>query len=390
MNIIEFLFWLSFVLLIYNYFLYPAFLFIHNKIFIKNNPLLVSDEFRPYVTFIISAYNEEEVIEEKIKNCFELSYPENLLEIIVVSDASTDNTDKIVNESASNDSRLRLLRQSERNGKSIGLNSAVKVAKGEFVIFSDANAMYEINAIQELMKYFENPNVGYVVGKALYFDGKGNPATENESLYWKYETFIKKLESDFHSVCVGDGAIYAIRRSLYDELKADDIGDFANPLMIASKGYLGVFNQDAICYESAAGDYKKEFFRKRRIVNRSWRAFKRYIKLFNIKDHYKFLFELFSHKILRWYNWLLLLLLFVTNLIIILISPSIFFNVIFVLQMLALILALFGKLAVRKGTELPIYIYLPYYFYAVHFAAFLGILDDLRGVQWVTWEHVRQ
>lgn len=390
MVVLKLVFWLAFTFLLYNYFLYPLLLFIINKFSRENNTLITDLNFLPEVTFVVSAYNEEEVIADKIRNCLELDYPEDLLEILVVSDASTDKTDEIVKKLSAQDSRLRLLRQNERQGKSIGLNSAVEHATGEFIVFSDANAMYEKDALRQLVKYFANQQVGYVVGKALYYDGTGEPAAENEGLYWRYETFIKQLESDFHSVCVGDGAIYAIRKSLYRDLKADDIGDFANPLMIASEGYLGVFNPEAICYEHAAGDYQKEFFRKRRIVNRSWRAFKRYIKLFNIREQYKFIFELFSHKILRWFNWLLLLTLFISNLLIVLLQPSPFFMFFLLLQIGFLFLAAVGWWYRDKEAELPIFIYLPYYFLTVHFAAFLGIWDEFRGVRWTTWDHVRK
>ncbi|NIU02670.1 MAG: glycosyltransferase, partial [Nitrosopumilaceae archaeon] len=168
------------------------------------------------------------------------------------SDASTDRTDKIVQEHSLKTGRVKLVRQESRFGKSIGLNMAVKQASGDVIIFSDANAMYEKTAIKELVKYFADQEVGYVVGKALYYEDLENAAATNESLYWKYETFIKQLESNFHSVCVGDGAIYAIRKNLYRDLDADDIGDFVNPLIISANGYRGVFNPHAICYENAA------------------------------------------------------------------------------------------------------------------------------------------
>ena len=281
MVIAKILFWSALFLLVYNYFLYPLFLKVWNQIFVGNNALKTSDDYKPAVTLVISAYNEEEVIQQKLENSLELDYPVDSLEILVVSDASSDRTDEIVQEMGRKHPHIKLVRQKQRQGKSMGLNRAVAVATGEIVVFSDANAIYQKNAIQELVRYFVNDPVGYVVGKALYYDGTDNPATENENLYWRYETLLKELESQFHSVCVGDGAIYAIRKSLYQDLAADDIGDFANPLIIASQSYLGIFNTSAICYEDAAGDFDKEFSRKRRIVNRSYRAFRKYIKLFS-------------------------------------------------------------------------------------------------------------
>ncbi len=384
------LFWATLFLLFYSYFLYPLILYLIVKLRGNGHRITLSDNYFPPLTLIISAYNEEQVIDKKLKNSVELSYPAEKYEILVVSDASDDNTDKIINEWTKRDSRIRLLRQPRRYGKSLGLNRAVAEARGEVVVFSDANAIYEQNALQELVKYFGDERVGYVVGKALYYDSSENAAVENESLYWRYETMLKELESQFHSVCVGDGAIYAIRRSLYQNLEADDIGDFANPLIIASKGYLGLFNNRAICYENAAGDFDKEFSRKRRIVNRSYRSFKKYIKLFTFRRNFKFIFELFSHKILRWFNWLLIGMLFVSNLFIVLFSPSFFYNAFMVVQSGFVLLSIIGAFFARENENLPIWLYFPYYFTTSHFAALFGLIDNLRGIKYVTWEHVRE
>ncbi|RMF56302.1 MAG: glycosyltransferase family 2 protein [Calditrichaeota bacterium] len=355
----------------------------------SKNQIMYDSQYCPEVSIIISAYNEEDVIEKKILNSLSLDYPREKLEILVVSDGSTDKTDEIVTKIATKEKQVRLLRLSGRSGKTLGLNQGVHHAKGKIVVFSDANAIYDRNAIKELVKYFVDERVGFVVGHAIYHD-EDNPAAQNEGLYWKYETLLKELESRFHSVCVGDGAIFAIRKELYENLEPDDIGDFATPLIIAAKGYLGIFNPQAKCFEKAAGDFQKEFYRKRRIVNRSFRAFRKYVGRFDWISQFNFIFELFSHKILRWFNWLLILTLIISNVLLVVLSPSPFYNTLLILQAILGLATFMGGFAILKGQELPSYLSLPFYFSSSHLAALLGIIDDLRGEKYVTWSHVRE
>lgn len=381
---------MSLTLLIYPYAIYPLILFLFNKISRSNDQLNQKSENWPLVTLIISAYNEEQIIEQKLNNALALKYPAEKLEIIVISDASSDGTDKIVKHFSENNSNINLLRQNERRGKTAGLNLGVEKAKGDIVVFSDANAMYDKNSIQELVKYFANPQIGYVMGAALYNEDKESAASENEGLYWKFEIFVKKLETKFYSVVGGDGAIYAIRKELYWKLDDDDINDFVNPLQIVAKGYRGLFNPQAICYEDAAGDFKKEFKRKRRIVNRSWRGLTKYFGWFNIKEQYKFLFELFSHKVLRWFGLLFFIILIVSNLLIVVNISHPFYVITLIGEMSMIALGLFG-LSYHKATEnLPSFIYIPYYFLMAHAAALFGIIDEFMGIKHVTWEHVRE
>ncbi len=382
------LFWVSVLLLVYNYVLYPLILYAYQlrKRNRGQTPILQD---LPVVTLIISAFNEAAVMNKKLQNAAELDYPAEKLEILVVSDASTDGTDEIVQRWAERDQRIQLLRMPERRGKTAGLNLAVARARGDVVIFSDANAMYEKHAIRELVRFFHDDGVGYVVGKAVYLEEDASPASFSENVYWKYELWIKKLESDFHSVVGGDGAIYAIRRHLFDRLHADDINDFVNPLQIVAKGYRGIFNPHAVCYEYAASDFLKEFWRKRRIVNRSWRAFKKYLKLFDIRKQWKFLFLLVSHKVIRWFNWVFLLTIYFTTIAMNLLSNSLFFRAVLALQVLFVLFSIIGYYLDKKGKPIPILFYLPYYYHLINLAAFLGIVDDLRGKKYVKWDHVR-
>ncbi|NOZ38318.1 MAG: glycosyltransferase family 2 protein, partial [Gammaproteobacteria bacterium] len=281
---------------IYVYIGYPILLIVLDKL-IKGKTLVTAD-ITPTVSLVVSCYNEVDVIEQKIRNCMALDYPQDQLEILYVSDGSDDGTDELIKQYCNE--YIKLIRQEGRLGKTMGLNLALAEANGEIVVFSDANAMYKTDAIKKLVRNFHDPSVGYVVGAAIYRDEEKSNAGSSENIYWQYEIFIKKIESKLHSVVGGDGAIYAIRKALYLPLEQEDINDFVNPLQIIVQGYRGIFDAQAICYEQTAGDFDKEGKRKQRIVNRSFSGL---MKNKTVLNPFKFGFyslELFSHKLLRW------------------------------------------------------------------------------------------
>lgn len=382
-------FWGSLFLLVYPYVIYPVLLKLFDAVFGENHNLKTLDDDWPSVSFMISAFNEAEHIAEKLQNALELDYPADSLDIYVISDASDDGTDDIVREWATRHPRIHLVRQNVRRGKAAGLNVAMGQVRSDLVVFSDANAMFQPDAIKELVKYFANPEVGYVIGSALYYADDGNQAAGNEGVYWKFELFLKQVESRFYSVVGGDGAIYGIRRNLFWELADDDINDFVNPLQIVAHGYRGIYNPDAICWEDAAGDFEKEFRRKRRIVNRSWRATRRYLHLFSPGRHAKFLFELFSHKVIRWFGFVFLSLAFLSNLGLLAAGASPFYALTMAGQVLMGVLSLIALNLQRRERPIPTLVNLPYYFFLANYGAILGIIDAFRGETYTTWNHVR-
>ncbi|WP_289020798.1 glycosyltransferase family 2 protein [Desulfobacter postgatei] len=389
MLMIEIIFWTTCFLIIYPFVIYPSLL---KLLASKSKYPSLLQEFTdswPKITFIISAYNEARVISEKLENALSITYPENKLEILVVSDASDDGTDEIVLEKSLLDNRIKLLRQDERKGKTAGLNKAMEHINSDIVIFSDANAMYTPQAFQELVKYFKNPQVGYVVGAAIYNENAKNLANKSEGTYWDSELAIKQLESDFYSVVGGDGAIYAIRRELFWPLEDDDINDLANPLQIIANGYRGIFNPNAICYEDSAENFEKEFRRKRRIVNRSFRAISKYIGLFKLKKHKKFLFMLVSHKILRWLVIFFVILFTLSALILAIAGKGIVYTLALYSILLSVVIALIGK-KFSQNPSCPRILYLVYYCYLVGIAAMFGIFDNLQGRHHITWDHIRK
>ena len=373
----------SFAILVYVYIGYPVLLSILSTLIpaakIKKRPI------RPSVTLVISCYNEEHVLVEKLENSLALDYPEGKLDIYVVSDASTDRTDQIAEEYA--DKGVRLVRVEGRVGKTACLNVAVPLATGEVIVFSDANAMYAPDAIIRLVENFADDQVGYVVGEAQYADADLTSAAKSEDSYWQYEIMIKKMESRLHSMVGGDGAIYAIRKELYQRLDDSDINDFVNPLQIIARGFRGIYEPAAICYENTSGSFAKEFGRKVRIVNRSFNGLLRVKSVLNPFKTGIYSFEIFSHKLLRWFVPYFLLL-FGCSSAFLAIQGLVVFQYLTVLIASFFILADVGHLLACYSNVWPVF-YLPYYFISVNTAALIGVNRRLRGQTQVTWNPTR-
>jgi cellulose synthase/poly-beta-1,6-N-acetylglucosamine synthase-like glycosyltransferase len=252
----------------------------------------------PTLSFVISAYNEADVIRAKLQNALSLDYPADRREIVVISDSSDDGTDEIVREFAGEG--VRLARQDERRGKTAGLNRTLPLLTGDVVVFSDANAMYDADALRKLVRNFADDQVGYVTGEARYLLGGKAAADTGERAYWGYEMELKRLETQLGSMVGGDGAIYAIRRPLWRTLPEDAINDFLNPLQIVEAGWRGVYEPEAVCYEETSGRFKSEYKRRVRIVSRSWRAVFQAAGVLNPFRVGLFSWCLVSHKVLRW------------------------------------------------------------------------------------------
>jgi cellulose synthase/poly-beta-1,6-N-acetylglucosamine synthase-like glycosyltransferase len=294
----ETLFWGSAGVLLYVYAGYPALLWLMVRL--RGARLVRTGVIEPRVTLVISAYNEAAVIRQKIENVLALDYPAHLLEVVVISDASSDGTDEIVREYA--DRGVRLARQEERRGKTAGLNQVVPGVAGEIVVFSDANAMYTPEALRMLVRNFADAAVGCVTGEARYVEGSQTAADAGERAYWSYEIQVKRLETAVGSMVGGDGAIYAIRRHLWRTLPENAINDFLNPLQIVAAGWRVVYEPLAVCFEETAGGVRTEYRRRVRIVSRSWRALFEAPGVLNPFKVGFFAVSVVSHKVLRWFT----------------------------------------------------------------------------------------
>jgi cellulose synthase/poly-beta-1,6-N-acetylglucosamine synthase-like glycosyltransferase len=300
------IFYVLIVLMMYSYAVYPLLLSLLSALVKK--PIRTSETFTPSITLIISAFNEESVIEEKLENALAIEYPPNLLEILVVSDCSTDKTDAIV-KSYSNRG-VTLLPQLVRKGKTAGLNVAVQQAKGEVLMFSDADSMYERATFRKVADYLSDLSVGLVTGMTTYTVSRDAQITETSGVYTRLERFIKRHESMVGSCIGADGAIFAVRKSLYIPLREDDINDLVIPLNVVRQGHRVVLHPDLHCTETSSPDSSREYERQIRITARTLRALFRYADLLNPVKYSVFSWEIVSHKWLRFsVPWFMLVLL---------------------------------------------------------------------------------
>jgi len=266
--------------------------------------------FEPTVTVVIAAYNEADVIEQTVLNKLAQQYPEDKLDVIVVSDGSDDETDQIVNRLAVPGSRVRLIRQEPRQGKTAALNRAVSTADSDIIVFSDANSRYAADAIARLMQPLADNRVGYVTGQMTYTDATGAPAEDGGSAYMRYENSLRRYESRIGSVVGVDGGIDAVRRSLYVPMNPDQLPDFVLPLNIVESGYRVVYEPDAILFEESLASGLSEYRMRVRVALRALWAIWDKRGLLNPVRFPLFSWQLASHKLLRYLGVFPLLLTF--------------------------------------------------------------------------------
>ena len=343
-------------------------------LFNKNNIKSSQETCKLKVSVLIPAFNEELGIKNKIKNLVKQDYPKNKLEIIIASDGSHDRT--VIFAKSFRDDRIKILDSQNRRGKNAVLNDAVKMTSGDILIFTDANAHFKKDSVKQLVDPFIDPKVGLVCGHLKYIKKSEDNVAEGEGLYFRYEAFIKNLESELGVLPVVTGAIYAIRRDLFTELENEVANDFAHPLQVGAEGYKVVFASDAIAFEKATESNREEFWRRVRIVNRGFTAIFKYWGKYNI---YRGLrgFTYLSHKLLRWFVPLYLLSFFIINLFLL---DAVFFKITFLIQVIFYLLAILGIFL--KGKLFAI----PFYFCLINIAALLGFLHFLFGKRFSIWE----
>jgi cellulose synthase/poly-beta-1,6-N-acetylglucosamine synthase-like glycosyltransferase len=377
-------FWICIALILWVYIGYPLLLWLLTRF--SHDQTARRHPIEPPVTLIISAYNEAKVIRQKIENSLSLDYPRGLLDIVVVSDCSSDETDRIVEEYEP--SGVRLMRMRERGGKTVGLNFAIPRAHGEVVIFSDANALYHRMVVRHLVRNFADPAVGCATGESRYeVDESATDSTTSENLYWRYELALKRMESRIGSLVGGDGAIYAIRKSLFRPMQPEDLSDFVNPLQIVAQGYRNVYEPEAISFEGGAESFEKEFRRKVRIVNRAWRGLWRVRQVLNPFRFGFYSLQVISHKLLRWLVPVFMAGALGANLLIL--EAGRFYQAVLALQASFYLLAGIGWMQSRRESISKLF-YVPYYFCLVNIASLWGIVSNYRGQKFAVWSTVRE
>lgn len=342
---------------------------------------------RPSVTFVVPAHDEEAVIGEKIDDCLAQDYPAERVEVLVVSDGSTDRTEAIVRERAVGDPRVRLL-SLPRSGKAGALNAGARAAGGEILVLTDANALLAPGSLVRLVEPFADPEVGGVCGRKVYRTGRGADATElGENLYWRWDQWQKGLESRIGSVFAADGTLYAVRRSLFvplaDPAQADDIAISAR-VVLQDRRLL--FEPGAVAYEEPPAEGRHELRRKVRVTNHSVRALLNLGRRLWTSGFYSV--ELLSHKLLRHLAPFPLLALLMSSLALALRldgAAGALFVLCFLLQAAVYGLGVLGFVLRKSRPGRLRFLSIPYYFSMVNLAALLGVLSILRGVRPARW-----
>lgn len=391
----ENLFWLGIAVVIYNFIGYPLIAYLVVKIrgfFQKGKKESAAGTYEPEVTFVIPAYNEARWIEAKIENSLALEYPKEKLHFLLVTDGSNDNTmDLIDNYKVPAGTSYRHFYKPERNGKIAAVERIMPEIKTPISVFTDANAMVNKAAIRNIVKHFADPSVGVVSGeKRIYQEQKGDATAAGEGIYWKYESFLKNLDSQFYSVIGAAGELFAIRTDLSPKIPKDSIiEDFFLTMTIATQGYRIAYAPDAYAMESQSASVKEELKRKIRIAAGGFQAVTRLSKLFNIFKYGRLSFQFISRRVFRWFVVPLFLPIILIANIILAQQGNPIYQIILYAQIAFYLLALCGWLLEKKQLRLKA-LFVPYYFCVMHYAVYRGFFRFLKGNQSVLWERAKR
>ncbi|MEI9942604.1 MAG: glycosyltransferase family 2 protein [Chitinophagaceae bacterium] len=344
-------------------------------------------DFSPTVSFIVAAYNEEDFIRKKILNSLEQDYPSGQVEFIFITDGSTDKTAEIIKEYPA----IKLLHTSERKGKTAALNRVVEFASNDILIFSDANTVLNKDAVRNIVRHYYFADTGGVAGekKVIGLSGGKDEVGASEGLYWKYESLLKKIDSDFYSVVGAAGELFSIRRNLFDPVDESVIlDDFIISLKTAQKGFRIIYEPEAYAMENPSFSLKDEQKRKIRISAGGFQSIVMLKSLLLFWKHPRLSFLYFSHRLLRWVATpLCLILALVSNIVLAFQSPYILFKIVLIAQVCFYASAFIaGKISGNRFKILKI----PYYFTFMNISVVLGFFRFLRGNQSAAWEKAKR
>lgn len=374
----EAVFWGAIAVVIYVYFGYPLLIFLLAQL--RPRPVREAP-IEPSVSFIIAAYNEEASIAAKLRNTLALDYPKDRLEIIVVSDGSSDRTEEIVRTQFAG--RVTLLALGGRHGKTIAQNRAVEAAQGDVLFFSDATTVYEPHAVRAMMRKFADAEVGCATGWVTMGVTEGAALHRGRLAYGHYEQRLRRYESQFSSILGLAGCVYAVRRELYQPLAADVISDVVQGIQVVARGHRAVLAEDAEVHEAGESEViTDELERRARIITRGLRGYFYLRSFFHPLRHPWFCIQLLSHRLLRWAVPIFLLVALAANLFL-LDRPV--YRALFVAQVGLYVVAAVAYVLDRRRVRIP-GLSIPLYFCVVNVAPLLALRALLRGERKVVWE----
>jgi len=364
---------------------YPVSIYAFSKIFGQtNDPHYLADEALPSIALLIAAHNEEKDIRARIENALAMDYPADRLTIVIASDGSTDGTNDIVREYLVT-GRVRLLEFSSNRGKAAVLDSAVPSLDCDLVVLSDANTTMRTDAVRRLASWFVDPKVGAVCGRLVLTDPK--TGTNVDSIYWKYETFLKKCESKLGALLGSNGAIYAIRKSLFPGVPPGTIiDDFYIPLEAKRRsGCQIVYDSHAVACEETAPNIRAEFRRRVRIGAGGFQIISRLWKLLLPANGWV-AFAFLCHKLLRWFCPFLMIVAFLANLLAL---DSTTGSWLFAMQLVGYSLAIVGNWVPARPRALKL-LKVPTMFVSMNIALLVGFFQWLFIRQSGVWQRTER
>lgn len=380
MRTFEIAFWVAAWVGIYPYIVYPLLAALVGAIRARE---VKSGAFEAPVSVVIAAHNEAAFIEQTVRNKLAQQYPAGLLEVIVISDGSTDGTDDILRRLAAEDQRVQWARQEPRAGKSAALNIAVERASGDVVVFSDANSLYEPNAIGRIVRNFADPEVGYVTGKMIYRSRDQTTAGDGCSSYMRFENWLRMQETRIGSIVGVDGGIDAIRKTLFRQLRGDQLPDFVTPLHVVSQGFRVIYEPGAVLEEDALNDNSSEFRMRVRVTLRALWAMRDCADLLSLRRHPMFAWQLWSHKVLRYFAFLPLAAALLLAIPLAVVEPL--YRAVLLPAMAVLVLACAGMLLQSDGIAARIARFAQY-FLLLNAACAVAAVRFARGERITVWK----
>lgn len=376
------------LVLFYTYVGYAMVIYLLSKL--KSSPKQVvslADPDLPEVTLLVAAFNEEQCIEEKITNSLGLDYPKDKLSIFFVTDGSTDNTPDIVKKFHA----VKLFHDFQRKGKIHAVNRVMKYVTTPIVVFSDANTLLNPPAIRNLVRHYQDEQVGGVAGeKRIYKSEEDNASGSGEGFYWKYESFLKEKDAAVYSIVGAAGELFSIRTALYEQPAQDTIiEDFHLSMRICARGYRFMYEPEAYAMETASASVDEEWKRKVRICAGGFQAMVRLKHLLNPFRYGILSFQYISHRVLRWtLAPLSLPLVLVSNMLLAFTGPSIYAWLL-AGQAGFYLLAFVGYRYRDRKISLKGF-FIPYYFMVMNLSVYAGFLRYVKGNQSVVWEKARR
>lgn len=378
---IEFLFWTASLILVYVYVLFPVLV---RSLASRFGTVVTEADLPLSVSIIVTAYNEEKGILAKLENLLALDYPNELVDIIVASDASSDATDQLVRNCGC--ARVQLLRIEGRQGKTSCQNAAAAIARGQILVFTDATTRLDTRALRALVRRFASSDIGCVAGRLMYVSRTQNVTGQGGEAYWDYEIKLRLAESALGSLIGVSGCLYAVRRSAYRAINPGLISDFVVSMKMREQSLRTVLAANAVCYEETLNRGTQEMSMRVRVAIRSINALICERQFLNPWRYGLFAWELWSHKLLRYLSPFLWLIALGTN--IALISRNSLYALLLVCQIVVILAGTAGFVLQSRLAKLGV-LSKPYYFLLTNIASFIAALRYVRGERMVTWKPLR-